>query len=106
MRFVILSLLLHVLTGSAWAAPATGNSYAVGLTAQILYPDRLPDFRTSLATYGLMGAIPIGDHAIQIQAGYGKADTLSIYVVETQFRLNIETPFFNCFLLAGVHYFH
>jgi hypothetical protein len=82
------------------------STYSIGLAAQILYPDRLPDFKTSIATYGVVGSVPVGTHAIQVQANYGRSDDLSLYLFEGNFRFNIDTPFIDFFLFAGVHYFH
>lgn len=80
------------------------SRFRVGLAAQLIYPNEFPEFKTSLATYGLVGAVRVWDHAIQVQGSFGKADDLSLYFLEANFRYNIETPFINFYLLAGAHY--
>lgn len=80
--------------------------YELGLSVALLLPNHLPDFDTSLPTYGPLAAIFVGQDSIQIQALYGAKDGLSIYTVEAGYRLTASTPYFSGFALLGVHYLH
>ena len=106
-----LFLLLLIGTTSTFAAPnpamtSRRSVYSIGLAAQILFPDRLPDFRTSIPTYGLVASMPVGNHSIQLQGNFGTSNELTVYLFESNFRFHIDTPFVDYFLFAGIHYLY
>ena len=81
-------------------------SYDLGLSLELLLPNRLADFPTTLPAYGLLIGAPIFGHSLQAQGLYGAANGLSLYIFELAYRYEIEVPFFTAFVLAGGHFLH
>jgi len=82
------------------------NAYEVGLSAQLLLPNRLDDFKTSLPAYGPVFGIPLGSDTLHFEGLYGASNGLSLFVLEAGYRLNFDTPFLSGYLLAGGHFLH
>lgn len=99
-----------VAASSDWVCPSPGlqlrQAYEVGLFAQSLLPNLLPDFDKSLLVYGPSVGIPVGEHTIHLAGYYGASEGVSSYGGEAAYRFNITTPFFYGHLLAGANYLH
>jgi len=105
MKRTLALCLLFLLTVRGGAE--TRNPFEVGLVLQQLLPNHFPDFETSLLVYGPTIGIPVGNHTLQVQGLYGTGDGVSsLFLVETNFRLRGETPFFTAFVMAGIHLLH
>ena len=83
------------------------NSYQLGLSLQLLLPGKLPDFSKNPSAYGVVGSMPIGTgDSIQLQVQYASAEKFTLYLIETNYRLLLPTPFLTVFALAGAHFLH
>ena len=88
------------------------SSFAIelGLSLQYLVPDLYPDFQIPVTAFGPRIGIPIGSNALELQAIYGGnnggSETVSLYLLDTDYRINIPTPFLTAFVLGGIHYMH
>ena len=106
MRRVLLSILIYALApypslGAPTEAPE--NHFELGVALHTLIPNRLPDFDGQVFGYGPWVGIPIGNHTIQVQGLYGSDETNTVYLTDLALRLNVETPFFTGFFIAGAH---
>lgn len=85
-----------------------GERIELGLIYQSLIPSGLPDFSRTLPAYGGVFGIPLFGGTLQLQA-LATADALagqSLYLAESNFRLEMETPFVHLFALFGAHFLH
>lgn len=85
-----------------------GKRFEVGLIYQSLLPSGLANWVAAVPTIGPVFGIPLFGGTLQIQGGTGNEPTrqLTLYVVETAFRLEMETPFFQAFGAFGAHLLH
>ena len=84
-----------------------GQSFELGLVYQSVLPSGLPDFKRTEPTYGGVFGIPILGGTLQLQMSMGGTpNLLTLYLAESNYRLEMETPFFNAFALFGVHYLY
>lgn len=78
-----------------------------GLTQ--LIPNRLPDFESSLMTYGPSIGVGIPftildfQPSLQVSAMYGTGDAFSLWLFDGGLRFAFSTPFFNGFFSLGGH---
>lgn len=105
MKWAILVLVFSIQLSAA-EQRNVDNRWDVGLAMQYLVPDRLADFEIPISAFGLRFGVPLGPNTIDIQGVYGGSDTISLYLVEASYRLNIPTPFLNAFLFGGIHHMH
>jgi hypothetical protein len=78
----------------------------VGLSLQLLLPNRLDDFPSTLPVYGVLVGAPLFGHSLYAQGLYGAANGLSLYMAELAYRYEISVPFFTAFVVGGGHYLH
>lgn len=107
----LLAAVLLVASLPARAASVCGDTtlpraWQVGLTFQVLLAGNLPDWVNSTSAYGVVGSMPVGDDAIQLQWQYASGNEFNLYLTEVNYRYLIPTPYFRLFALAGAHYLH
>jgi hypothetical protein len=81
-----------------------GNSYEIGLVYQAIIPSGLPDLTRTIPVYGPVLGFPFLGGTIQAQSVWGSDGGVSLTLVETNYRLEIEIPYFHAFALFGAHY--
>ncbi len=107
MKRIFLFLIISTVTLAAEQPTPQPNSFSLGATLQYLVPNQLPDFELPISALGARIGFPIGSDSISLQGCYGSAEFMSsVYILEADYQLNIPTPFFNGFALAGLHYLH
>jgi hypothetical protein len=89
-------------------ASSRGKRFEIGLRYQSLIPSGLPDFTTTLPVLGPVLGMPLLGGTLQVQGVWGGNGVtgLSLYLVETNYRRELMTPFFHAFVLVGAHYLH
>lgn len=108
MRFFLLFALSTSLFGTTTSSTKAeiGSWWEVGGSFQILVPNQLPDFMRTVTVYGPMVAIPLGENKVELQATYGSAEAISLFLAEVLYRYKVPTPFVSVFLLGGAGYLH
>lgn len=107
MRFSVMLLAFLALPGRAEVcgdSPAREARFEAGLALETLIPSRLPDFASSMPSYGVVAAIPWGPNAIELEVLYGSTPTNTVRLVEAAYRLSLDTPHLNGFALGGAHF--
>jgi hypothetical protein len=87
-------------------ASPRGQSYEIGLVYAAIIPSGLPDLTRTIPVYGPVLGFPILGGTVQLQSVWGtdRDTNLSLMLIETNYRLEIEIPFFHVFGLFGAHY--
>ena len=87
-------------------ATPRGQSFEIGLVYAAIIPSGLPDLTRTIPVYGPVLGIPVLGGTAQIQSVWGndKDTNLSLMLVEANYRLEIEIPYFHAFGLFGAHY--
>lgn len=83
---------------------AEQNSIEVGVLMEVLMPNRLPDFDSSLTVFGPVIGIPFYVDTVLISGFYGSNTGLTTFTGEFAYRLNLPTPFLRTFLFLGGHF--
>jgi hypothetical protein len=112
LRFLASVLLLGALIAPA-ARAACGEDLAIeralrlGLLIQVLMPSNVPNFTRNALAYGLAVGVPAGPGSIFAAGSYGTNDGgLSSYLIESNYRIWLRTPFLTPYVQAGAHFLH
>ncbi len=105
---LLCSTLQAATTAKACPEPfaSRGNEFEIGFVYQSLIPSGLPDINSPVVVLGAVLGVPVLGGTIQLQGGTGQQSPLSLYLLETTYRLELPTPYFSTFVLAGAHFLY
>lgn len=86
--------------------PLAAAELSAGIQIKQLIPNNLPDFRSPVPVYGAQFGWGTKPHGVELMASHGAADGVSVYLAELSYLHEIETPFFDFFLIGGVHWLY
>src|SRR5262245_21481899 len=80
------------------------HALRVGLSLRALFPNALPGFARNLLVYGVAVGVPIGPGSVITEANYGSENGLTVFLVESNYRVWIRTPFLVPYFQGGFHW--
>jgi hypothetical protein len=75
----------------------------LGLAVESLIPSRLPELEVTFPVYGLLVSVPVGTNMVDLEMLLGGSQDVTVRIFETAYRLNVETPHFSGYAMAGAH---
>ena len=102
---ILILFLSHTARGASEVVPnstLSPASYELGVVTQFLYPN-IPSL-PPVTTYGILFGIPALGNPIRLQLLYGNLDTTNLFLLELDYALRFQTPFFSGFLVFGPHW--